>query len=85
MGRIDNYRNLTIDTELPLLLFWGEQRQFPILQKVSRRVLIIQTSSAESEQSFSASGNILTSKKCRMKGDLVDAIVIINSFLNSNR
>ena len=64
---IDNYRNLTIDTELLLLLFWGEQRQFTILQQISRRVLIIQLSSAESERSFSVSGNILTSKRCRMK------------------
>ena len=47
--------------------------------------MIIQASSSESERSFSDLGNILTSKRCRMKGDLVNAIVIINSFLNSSR
>ena len=68
-----------------ILNFWVlNKNKFKILYQLSLQILIVQSSSAESERAFSLTVNIITAKINRLKPELVNALMIINYFINNN-
>ena len=61
-----------------LLLFWKENNlRFPFLSKLTKQILVIQASSAESERNFSLAGFILSAKRSKLKPELLEAIMLL--------
>lgn len=67
-------------SEEDLLSFWEKQdRSFPKLQHLARRILCIPATSAASERSFSAAGRIIEARRNRLNPGTVDAILFLHS------
>ncbi|KAF1377848.1 hypothetical protein PFLUV_G00205000 [Perca fluviatilis] len=63
-----------------LLSFWEKQdRSFPRLRRLARRILCIPATSAASERSFSAAGRIMEARRNRLNPGTVDAILFLHS------
>jgi hypothetical protein len=54
-----------------------KKEKFPVLSKLSRKILSILVASTSSEQLFSDAGNLLTVKRTRMKPERVMFLNII--------
>jgi len=58
--------------------FWRQnQKDFPVLSQVARRVFCISASSAQSERDFSAVGHTITDSRSRLSADKVESIELI--------
>ena len=59
------------------LLWWGQQSyNFPILSCLARQLLVIPTSSAESERYFSGAGRIARKDRNHLKDDAAESTVV---------
>ena len=65
----------------PLDWWKDHHQQFPEVWKLAEGYLGIPATSAPSERAFSSSGNIVTLRRCRLKGNLVENCVIIQKNL----
>lgn len=62
------------------LLFWSANKiQYPILSKCARDYLCIMATSVPSERVFSKAGNIINKKRNRLKPNIVNQILFLNS------
>ena len=60
------------------LVFWRQnQKYFPVLSQVARRVFCISASSAESERDFSSIGHTITDTRSRLSAGKVESIELI--------
>src|ERR1700691_5483376 len=77
---IERYRNQPriLPTASPLA-YWRDRRDpalFPILGRLARRYLAIQSSSAAVERVFSVSGNLVTKRRASLAKDTVEDLVL---------
>lgn len=60
------------------LVFWRQnQKDFPVLSQVARRVFCISASSAQSERDFSSVGHTITDTRSRLSAGKVESIELI--------
>jgi len=60
------------------LQYWKEQmKEYPILSQVSRRLLCISASSAQSERDFSSVDHTITDARARLSASKVEAIELV--------
>ena len=63
------------------LSFWRKMHSsYPILSKVTARILAVPASSAAVERQFSLTGNIITQKRARLCPDMFNDMVFQHSF-----
>jgi hypothetical protein len=56
-----------------LLEFWKRREaDYPVLAAMAMDYLAVQASSVVSERAFSSSGNLVTKKRCRLKGSTIE-------------
>jgi hypothetical protein len=61
-----------------LLLFWkGLSTEYPVLSRVSRRILCITASSAQSERDFSSVGRTVTDARSLLAANKIEAIELV--------
>ncbi len=65
-------------------MFWkNNERRLPILSIISKRVLVIQASLAESKRHFSAGGTIVNEKGGRLSNSSVESLIVLReAYLN---
>ena len=61
----------------PLEWWKGQQKNFPILSHLAKKYLSVCATSSPSERVFSASGNIINSKRTYLNPDNVDKLVFL--------
>ena len=78
---LDRYKGLTLATAYPCPLdFWKEHTTtFPALARVAKSVLVVMGSSAPSERVFSLAGHVISKRRTKLKPDIVDDILLLNS------
>ncbi len=68
----------TTDNEEDPLLWWRTHKvNFPRLSNMARKYLCMQATSSPSERIFSASGNIMSCERSRLKPDMVNKLVFL--------
>ena len=60
----------------------GLAQGFPAVWAVAERYLAIPATSAPSERAFSAAGNIISMKRCRLNADLVAEMLFLRENLD---
>lgn len=70
----------TLSSTADLLPWWREnEKNFPHVARVARRLLSVPASSASSERSFSAAGLTLSQRRAALDPDTVDDILFVHS------
>ena len=71
----------SLQNDPPLLWWKANERRFPILSKIAKKVLAIPATSTPTERLFSTAGLICNKKRARLLAENVDTLV----FLHQNR
>src|SRR6266498_3418567 len=81
---VKHYLNTPIDVNLDSLLWWkSHQDEFPILSKIARDYLVIQSTSVASEQAFSIAGNTITKTRNRLYPETAKACLCLKSWIQN--
>lgn len=69
-------KEISIESD-PLVWWYGQQEQFPVLSKLAKKYLAVYACSTSSERLFSDAGNLLTPKRTRMSPKLFKKIIFL--------
>ena len=69
--------------ENPLAWWDGQQKTFPLLCELARRILCVPASSAPSERLFSKAGLTFTKKRSKLTGERVGQLVTVRGAVAS--
>ena len=74
VGEIDRYLSLPqVDDEVSPTNWWNtNQKRFPILARIARDYFSVQSSSVPSERLFSSGVDLVTPKRCRLSGLVIE-------------
>lgn len=65
-----------------VLGFWKDRaRRYPILSAMAKDYLTVQASSVPSERAFSSAGNLVTSKRGRLKGETIRMVEFLKAHI----
>ena len=76
---LDRYLNTDLisfenDEDFDILIWWKSQQQkYPVLSIIARDVLTVLVSTIASEAAFSASGRVVSKKRCNLAPDVIEA------------
>ncbi|CAF0780871.1 unnamed protein product [Didymodactylos carnosus] len=88
LDELDLYLALKVDKDrLPInpLEFWHEnQRTYPILSKVARKIHSIPAATAAVERQFSSAGFVVTERRSSINPEQVDNVLLIRSVKRMN-
>jgi hAT family C-terminal dimerisation region len=72
-------QELTNHTDIDILAYWQEnEKTFPLLSKVARRIYGIPVTSASSERMFSAAGNVISSSRTLLATERAEQLIFIH-------
>jgi len=78
--QIQMYDNMEVDHDYdnnPFTFWYNHKNDLSLLAKISKSVLVIPASSAESERHFSIAGQIVTEYRSCLDPDYVEALVVL--------
>jgi len=85
--QINMYENVEIDDDYdnnPFTFWLKHKEDLSILAKISKSLLVIPASSAESERHFSIAGQIVTELRSSLDPDCVEAFVVLKEVYLNN-
>lgn len=68
---------ITMDDD-PLNWWKDSEAKYKYLSRVAKQLLVVQATSVASERIFSTAGDIVSEKRSRLDGELVNAIIFLN-------